>query len=860
TLKPAAYSLQPTAFPPDSCLLLTLHHIVADGWSIDVLTREISALYNALSDPDCELRTADREPSLPPLPVQYPDYAHWQREWLAGGVMEEQLDYWRRQLEGAPALLEVPTDRPRAQRRSYREASQLFRWPGPLLDGLRRLSRQSNTTLFMTLLAAFQTLLSRCSGQKDVCLGSPIGNRNWPETERLIGFFVNTLVLRTRLQGQPSFRELLEQVRETALQAYAHQDVPFEQVVEALQPERSLHHTPLFQVLFMLTAGPQAELRLEGLKLSVLPLANVTSQFDLSLSVTEGEEGLEGYLNYSLDLFDSTTARRMLGYFRRLLEKVVAEPNRRIEELTLWDEAQRHQILVELQKHTEAQEGDFVFRMVERQVRQRPDSVALEAERGREAGGRITEELSYGGLGEQIRQVAQALRFEGVGPEIIVGLCLERSLGMVAGIFGILRAGGAYLPVDPQLPASRQRLLLNQADARLLLAGKGLPAPETEKCCPVLFLEELPDGLASGKAVCPLSLENPAYLIYTSGSTGTPKGVVVAHRALANLARAWIGEYGITPTDRVLQFSSISFDQAFEEIFPVLCAGGTLVLRSRSMLDSVTVFLHCARDWALTLLNLPTAYWHQIASEMGSGDELSGSLRVIVIGGERALPERLKQWFEAVGSSEKETGDRQPEPGTSPSETSSLQPPAYSLSPPSLTPPLLVNEYGPTEATVAATLCRLDHPWLQTLPEAPIGRPIAGLWALAADAALQPVPLGVPGELLLGGEGLARGYRNAPADTAEKFVPDDWSGRPGGRLYRTGDQVRWRAEGNLEFLGRLDLQVKLRGYRIEPGEIESALVKHPEVAQAVVVVREGRLVGYVVGRREGEGDNRRGRR
>ncbi len=783
-------------------LLLTMHHIVSDGWSIGVLARELAAIYEALS--------AGNQPPLPELPVQYADFAIWQRNWLCGEVLQTQLAYWKQQLEGAPPLLELPADRPRPPIQTSEGATQSLLLSQELTAALKNLSQREDVTLFMTLLAAFKALLYRYTGRTDLLVGSPIANRNRAEIEGLIGVFVNTLVLRTDVSGDPTFRELLLRLREVTLGAYAHQDLPFEKLVEELQPDRSLSYNPVFQVMFQLRNNPMPPLDLPGLTLSLLEVETNTTQFDLSLDLEEVGERLQASVEYSTDLFDRATITRMLGHLQTLLEGIAANPDQHLSSLPLLTAAEKQQLLEWNNTFAQYPQDKGIHQLFEEAVERSPDAVAVVFE---------GEELSYRELNARANQLARHLRSLGVEPEVLVGICVERSPLMVIGLLGVLKAGGAYVPLDPNYPKERLAFMLEDSSVQVLLAPEKLLEKLPPHSARVVCLDSGWEEIAfysSENPRCSVKPENLAYVIYTSGSTGKPKGVLIEHRSLVNYTTAAIAEYGIEKRDRVLQFASISFDASAEEIYPCLTSGATLVLRTDSMLDSAGVFLEKCRTWNLTVLSLPTAYWHELTALLSQETlVLAPSLRLTIIGGEKALAERLKTWIERVGQQVR-----------------------------------LVNTYGPTEATVVGTICELSAADA-TLRELPIGRPIGNVQTYILDCNGQPVPTGIPGELHVGGAGLARGYLNRPELTEEKFIPSPFSNKPGSRLYKTGDLTRYRPDGNIEYVGRIDNQVKIRGFRIELAEIEAVLSQHPAVRESAVLVwfeanARKRLVAYVV--------------
>ena len=795
----------------DHILLLTMHHIISDGWSMGVFVREMGALYEALSQ--------GRPSPLPELPIQYVDFAQWQRKWLQGEELERQLAYWKEQLAGLPPLLELPTDRPRPAVQRYQGAHHSFALSKSLSQALESLSQEEGATLFMTLLAAFQTLLYRYTGQEDICVGTPIANRTRAEIEGLIGFFVNTLVLRTDLSGDPSFRELLRRVREVALGAYAHQDLPFEMLVDELQPARDMSHSPLFQVMFVLQNAPVQALELSELTLSPVETENGIAKFDLTLMMEERPEGLQGTVEYNTDLFDAATIERMVGHFQTLLEGIVADPDRPISTLPLLTAAEREQLLVGWNDTEAEYPGDkCVHQWFEAQVEQTPEAIAVAF--GEE------EQLTYGELNRRANQLAHYLQKLGVGPETLVGLCVDRSPEMVIGLLGVLKAGGAYLPLDPTYPQERLAFMLEDAGISIILTQSHLldrlgvqrkdvkrnPQSAIGNRQFTICLDTDWEVIAREPDTNPVSAVTPdnlAYVIYTSGSTGRPKGTLLQHRGLSNFAHAYIRRLSLGPGSRLLQFASFSFDASLAEIFTTLLSGATLRLARRDILMSVSDLHRLLREGEITIAILPPSILSVLPTEGLS------ALQTLISAGESCSREIAESWA----------------PGRR-----------------------LFNGYGPTEATIGPTL----YP-IESVPEGvasvPIGRPITNTQVYLLDAHLQPVPVGVSGELYIGGVGLARGYLNRPELTAERFIPNPFSDEPGARLYRTGDLARYLPDGNIEFLGRIDHQVKVRGFRIELGEIEAVLRQHPHLQAAVVLAREDtpgdkRLVAYVVPREE----------
>ncbi len=790
--------------------LLTMHHIVSDGWSTGILIREMAVLYQSY----CSARPSP----LPELPIQYADFAHWQRQWLEGEALEAQLTFWKRQLLGAPPLLELPADHPRPVVQTYRGAQQFCLLPETVGDRLKALSRQEGVTLFMTLLAAFQSLLHSYTSQDDIIIGTPIANRNRLEIESLVGFFVNTLALRTDLSNNPSFSDLLRRVREVCLAAYAHQDLPFERLVEELHLARDLSRNPLFQVMFVLQNAAVQTLELPGLSLSPVEIDTGTTHFDLTLHIADTEQGLAATLAYNTDLFEAGTIIRMLGHFRTLLEAVAATPERRLSDLTLLTEPERQQLLVTWNDTRAGWPKDLnIHQLFEAQVARTPDAIALVFE---------DEQLTYEQLNRRANQLANHLRGLGVGPEVPVGICLKDSLKIVIGLLGILKAGGVYLPLDPAYPKERLTFMLEDAEVPVLLTHKALLPELPEHDARVVYLDSDWETIAQESPENPICLvvpENLAYVIYTSGSTGQPKGVLVSHASITEHCLSVQKHYDLNSSDRVLQIASLSFDLSLEQILPTLIVGARLVMMSADLWRT-TEFHKKVSAFGLTVLNLPTGYWQELAREWAGLAELVPNIqpRVFIVGGDTMLSEFLELWHRTPMSSIR-----------------------------------LINAYGPTEATITATAFDItpqlrEHSPLQRIP---IGRPLTNRESYIVDKYGNPVPVGVPGQLYIGGACLARGYLNRADLTAENFVPNPFSRVPGARLYKTGDLARYLPDGNIEFLGRIDHQVKIRGFRIEPGEIESALRQHPTVREAIVLARENAagekyLVAYVVAQRE----------
>jgi len=790
-------------------LMLNMHHIVSDGWSVSVLISDLATLYAAFSQ---------QLPSpLPELPIQYADYAAWQRARLEGSMAERQLDYWRKQLADAPAALELPVDYPRPTLPAYRGAVAHFHIGQDTLQGLHTLARGQQASLFMTLCAALQLLLSRYSGQADICIGTPVAGRDQLETQRLIGFFVNTLVLRTRIDSSWSFVQLLDQVRQTALDAYVNQDLPFERLMETLQPERQVNRSPLFQVMLVLLNTQSERQSLAGLEMEVVTEDSSRSQFDLTLNVQEEPDGLRCAFEYNTDLFSAATVARIGQHFSRLLATVVADGGASIGSIRLTGDAERHHLLHALNATASpAPLEQGIAALFEAQVTRAPNAIAAEM-----PGPAGNVSITYAELNARANRLAHRLREQGVGPDVLVAISAARTLDTLSGLLAILKAGGAYLPLDPAYPQERLRYMIADAQPRLLLTCAAMADSLRIEGLPQLLIDGQDDGGADTNLSPQGHAANLAYVIYTSGSTGQPKGVMNTRANLVNHLWAHIRTCRLAPGDRVLQFATLNFDASVEEIFPPLIAGATVVLRPEELMDGAafTAFLSAQR---ISVVDLPTAYWHQWTDDMSAGAlSLPTDLRLTIVGGEKAQPERLTQWLHLRGAERVRW----------------------------------LNTYGPTETTISVTSheCTADSP----PGPIPIGRPMANAQAYILDAALEPVPQCVAGELYIGGAGLARGYLARPGLTAAAFLPDPHS-VAGARMYRTGDLARWNMDGTLEYLGRVDRQAKIRGFRVEPDEVASALNALPQVAAATVMVREDeagqpRLAAYVVARADSGG-------
>ncbi|WP_414754485.1 amino acid adenylation domain-containing protein [Anabaena sp. CCY 9910] len=828
----------------EHALFVCMHHIVSDGWSMGVFVQELAALYDAYSQDrqeekgqwagskgenrdavctpprssslkgrgllpllpaPCSPASSSRQSPLTPLAIQYADFAIWQRDWLQGDVLQKQLSYWQQQLANAPTLLSLPTDRPRPSVQTFSGAYQEFALSVELTQKLVKLSQEQGCTLFMTLLAAYDTLLYRYTGQDDILVGSPIANRDRLEIEGLIGFFVNSLVMRTNLAGNPSFSELLGRVRDMAMDAYAHQDLPFEMLVEALQPERDLSHTPLFQVMFVLQNTPMSPIELTGLMVTPLIIKGSTAKFDLTLSMQNTDTGLVGAWEYNTDLFDASTIERMAGHFVTLLEGIVTNPQQQISQLPMLTAVEQRQLLIEWNAtQVDYQLDKCLHQLFEEQVQHTPDAVAVVFE---------DQQLTYQQLNCRANQLAHYLHSLGVEADMLVGICVERSIEMVVGLLGILKAGGAYVPLDPNYPLERLSYMLSDSQVKVLLTQKQIipELPPTKADVVALDID--------WEIICQQSDENPAYavkpdnlayVIYTSGSTGQPKGVAIPHSAICNHMLWMQTAFPLTATDKVLQKTPFSFDASVWEFYAPLLTGAQLVVAQPwGHQDSVYLTQIIATEQITTLQLVPSLLQMLLEQEEF---KTCKSLKRVFCGGE-ALPVVLQdRFFEQINID-------------------------------------LYNLYGPTEACIDATFWNCRGGVGQKI--VPIGRPIANTKIYILDKHLQPVPIGVPGEMYIGGDGLARAYLNRPELTQEKFIPNPFSDVQSERLYKTGDLVRYLPDGNIEYLGRIDNQVKIRGFRIELGEIEAALNTHPEIQQAVIIVREDipgnkRLVAYVV--------------
>ncbi len=766
-----------------SILILTLHHLVGDGWSINILVKELSAIYQAFAE--------GKFVPIPQLPLQYTDFVYWQRNYLQSEIIEKHLAYWQQQLGGNLPVLQLPTDCPRPPIQNFKGARQKFVLSTNLTQAIKKLSQQQDVTLFMTLLATFQTLLYRYTSQEDIIVGSPIANRHHAELKQLVGCFVNTLVLRSNLEGNPTFTELLGRVRKVAIEAYTHQDLPFEKLVEALQPNRDLSHNPLFQVMFVLQNPPSDDIwRTEELETG-------TAKFDIQLSMIDSEQGLTGTLEYNFDLFKADTITRMVGHFQTLLEGIVSNSHQRISELPILTSAERQTLLVDWNKtEVDYAQAACIHHLFEAQVEKTPNAVAIGFE---------NQQLTYRELNNRANQLAHHLQNLGVKPDTLVGICMRRSIEMVVGILAILKAGAAYVPLDLTYPQERLAFMLADAQLTLLLVQphlvEQLPAHEAQVISINSDSAELA-GYSQANPDSSVELENAAYVIYTSGSTGKPKGVINTHQGLCNRLLWMQDTYQLTSQDCVLQKTPFSFDVCVWEFFWPLLTGATLVVAKPSGHQDANYLVQLISQQQITTLHFVPSMLQVFLEEPGL--ENCHSIKRVFCSGE-ALPQELQErFFERLQAE-------------------------------------LHNLYGPTEAAIDVTSWKCQPNSNKKI--VPIGRPIANTQIYILDKQLQLVPIGIPGELHIGGVGLARGYLHRPELTTEKFISSLFA--PEERLYKTGDLARYRADGIIEFIGRIDHQIKLRGFRIELGEIEAVIAQYSHVRETVVVANENRLIAYV---------------
>lgn len=785
-------------------LLVTLHHIVSDTWSSRIAARDIQVFYQSYG--------RSESPTLPPLPVQYADYAVWQRQWLQGERLERLLSFWRENLAGTTHILELPTDYPRSPSLSNRGNHHHFTLSKDLTISLKQLSQQQEVTLFMLLLTTYQVLLFRYTGQEDFLIGSPISNRNRPEIAELIGYFANTLAFRADLRGDPSFITLLHRVRNTCLRAYEHEELPLAQLIEAIQVERSLDRHPLFQVTFSLQSANFGLFTLPGLTIQPIPIESHTTKFDLTLSLFEESTQVTGYFEYNADLFAAETIARLAAHWQQLLTNIVLNPKQKIAHLSLLSAQEYNQLVFDWNVTPEITAPAIgIHQLFQAQVVCSPDKQAVVA-LGETA--QFTSSLTYQELDHYANQLAHYLQTLGVCPDTRVGVCMERSTDVFVAILGILKAGGAYVPLDPAYPLERLAFMVTDSQARIVLTQHALQTPLSIGGTQAVCLDRDWAVIASYPTTPPperITAVNLAYIIYTSGSTGQPKGVSVTHQNLIHSTLARLAYYQ-EPIQRFLLLSSLAFDSSLAGVFGSLCGGGTLYLPTSEQQRDVKQLINFITKYSIThTLCLPALYALMLAE---SDPPQLTSLNTVIVAGEACTPELVQQHQHQLPQSK------------------------------------LFNEYGPTEATVWSSVyaCQVDE--VIKAGTVPIGKPIPNMKLYILDNQLQPVPIGVAGELYIAGIGLARGYHQRPGATAEKFLPHPFSRQPGDRLYKTGDLVRYQSDGQIQFLGRVDHQMKIRGFRIEIREIEIVLEQHPQVQQAVVVVHESKqgerkLTGYV---------------
>src|SRR4028119_825011 len=807
-----------TRSPEEHIQLLAMHHIAGDMWSFDILLSELRILYAAEVKTlapssihvveNSDISNSQRDNILPLPTLSYTDYVRWQTEMLASSKGEQLSAYWQKQLAGELPLLDLPMDKPRPREQTYCGANHIIELDKELLQKLRQLSEAEGTSLYRIFLAAFFVLLYRYTGQEDIPVGSPMAGR-WSreEFQGIVGYFTNAVVCRANLAGNPTFKELIAQVSRTVSEAREHQDYPFPLLVKELSPDRDLSCHPVFQV--SLTSqkhrwydqAQKSPLKQEKTLLVMSPYLIEGHQrgaaLDLNLAIIEAGSSFQLCWQYNTDLFDISTVHRMASSYQTLLKSILTNPEERVSALPLLTQAERHQLLVEWNDtKVEYPFDKCIHQLFEEQVERWPDSEAVLFE---------DKQLTYRELNQRANCLAHHLRTLGVGPEVLVGICVERSLEMVVGLLGILKAGGAYVPLDSAYPPERLAFMLEDSQVGVLLTQARLVESLGKHQARIVCLDtdwEIIERQSEENPRCSLTSENLAYVIYTSGSTGRPKGVLVAHRGLCNLATAQIQIFDVNLSSRVLQFASLSFDVATSDWVIALCSGATLCIASNNALLAGSGLIEVLRDRAITHIELPAAVLGVLPKE-----ELP-TLGTIIVGGEAVWADLVAKWS---------SGRR------------------------------FFNAYGPTESTVCATIAECSD----SSESPPIGRPIANIQVYILDAQLQPVPIGIPGELYIGGAGLARGYLNQPELTAYRFILNPFTNEQGDRLYKTGDLARYLSDGNIEFLGRLDDQIKIRGFRIELGEIEAVLGQHPAVQEAVVVVREDvpgnkRLVAYVV--------------
>lgn len=858
--------------PSEYWMVLVIHHILFDGWSCGLFWEGLMEAYQS--------HGGDRDGIDTGSDLQLADFIRWERDHLQGAVLDDLLSYWKEKLGGTLPVMELPMDFARPAEASHRGGKRSLALPARLATRLRELAREAQTTLFITLLAAYKVFLYRYTNQEDLVVGTPFATRSWPGHETIFGFLVNTLVLRSRVREESSFRDFLAEVRATAVEAYDHGELPFNLLVEALQPERTASGNPLFQTMFQMNGRQEISGGGAGISLDPLVLDGEFSNFDLTLEVLETGGGLMLRMEYASDLFLPATIDRMLHNYLFLLEEIGADPTRPIAELrcvcadeanTLLEVWSREAsggnfrgaidlslslrtlpdgVRAEVVQHGERLSKQTLLAALEKCVVGLRESGGVSSDGGRRQSWSLSDSassysvdapvhclhtyieaqaarnpdriavshqdraLTYGELNAAANQLAHELIGRGVRPDMPVGICLRRCPEMVVALLAILKAGGAYLPLDPGYPPERLKFKVDDANIRVLVTDLELHEKLALPVSVVLCVDrDGPEwaGLSRENPVVDLDLSNLAYFIYTSGSSGRPKGVMIEHRAVSHFVQAAIQHYGISSEDCMLQFGSISFDLAVEEIFTCLVAGGRLQLRDEDMMGSSSLFMRRCQEWGVTILDLPTAYWHQLVADLEQGDlRFPKEVRLVIIGGERVLPGAVQAWLRKVGGR-----------------------------------PRLFNSYGPTETTVVATGYWIDDD-LPSRSQVPIGKPLANTEIYVLDGRKRLVPIGAEGELYIGGQSVSRGYLNRPELTAACFVEDPFRAGSGRKLYKTGDRVRFLQDGSLEFLGRIDTQVKIRGFRIEPGEIETMLLRCSDVREAVVLALADSSGGHLL--------------
>ncbi len=786
-------------------LVWNMHSIICDGASSDVFYQDLTTIYTAF---------INGIPSpLKELPIQYVDFAHWQRQWLQGEVLESKINYWKQKLDRSLSVISLPTDYPRPlgvqTYRGDRKAKMLSK---SLNDSLNRLSQKLDGTLFMLLIAAFEILLHRYSQEDDIVISFASAVRGEVETEGVIGFFSNTLIQCVNFDGNPTFREFFNRVREASLEANAHQDLPFEKLVEELRPELIHSRSPLFQTKFALNPPWSKGRGMASVKLPDLTITSLfgyihqgKTKYDLILVMREQEEGLGMVFDYNAELFDSSTITRMLGHFENLLERIIADPDQKVSELPLLTVSEQQNFLHEWNNNKAPIPATFIHQLFEAQVEKNPDAIAVVSK---------DEHLTYRELNNRANQLAHYLQSQGVVTETLVAICVEKSPQMLVSMLGVLKAGGAYIPLVPSYCEERRLYKLRNAQVPLILTQTNLLPKLCGYDAQMVCIDDEWTAIAQHSQDNPsssVSSKNLAYVIYTSGSTGQPKGVTISHRSLVNHSLAVSEEYALNNQDRVLQFSNVGFDVAVEEIFPTLLNGSTLVLPPPEIYTSIVHFLENLHQQSITVINLPTAFWHELVHEISILQKpLPQNLRLVIVGGEKVSKSTYQKWISLVGSF-----------------------------------PRWLNAYGPTEATITATIYDpLKSPEvLHPDAEVPIGKAISNFQTYILDRNLQPSPIGIAGELYIGGVGLSQGYLNHPELTAQKFIRNPFSSNLEDCLYSTGDEARYLPDGNIEFIGRLDFQIKIRGFRIEPIEIETQLERHPAIRQAVILCKDSHIRG-----------------